>query len=376
MSLSTAFRPGGEFTVGAEDELLLVDADGNLATGDHGPLITELDSRVGPAAASREVYASQVEFNTPVCADAAELAESLRQCRSALADAGQQALGVAIHPAAEAGRFEFTRSERYDGIAAAFGGVIRTPTAAFQVHVGLPDELALVAAYRGIRNQIPVLRALSAGSPFWHGLDSGLASARSALLRSYPRGGLPPVIRSYGEYEARVEEHMLAAGVADYTYICWEMRPHPWLGTLEVRAMDAQCSLDHAAGLTALVQGLVRYAVEHPPRVDVPPAVLAENDFSALRHGLEARVHDVDGRMRPLGDVAALVIGRARSVLAAEGKDTALDALEARLHGEGEYERQRRIHATEGMRGLLADLAARTAGAALDTTSGDRAGVR
>ena len=52
----------------------------------------------------------------------------------------------------------------------------------------------------------------------------------------------------------------------DYTFICWDARPHPRFGTLEVRLMDAQCSLERAAGLSALVQGLARYAVEHPAR--------------------------------------------------------------------------------------------------------------
>jgi carboxylate-amine ligase len=362
-SRDTTFCPGGEFTVGAEDELLLVDADGQLASGETATAMEALDrDRLGGASVSREVYASQVEFNTPVCPDAEAVAECLHRCRSALRAAGHRAVGTGLHPTAELGRVEFTRAERYDAIVAAFGGVLRTPTSAFQVHVGLPDQELLVAAYRGIRNQLPVLRALAAGSPFWHGRDSGLASARAAIIRSYPRGGIPPVVRSYGEYEARVAEQTRALEVPDYTYLCWDARPHPRLGTLEVRVMDAQCSLDHAAGLVALVQGLARSSVERPPRRDLPSAVLAEQDFRAIRHGLDTCIVDVDGTSRPLREVASHAIEQARAVLGPEGKDGPLGALSARLSGEQEPDRHRRIHQRDGMGHLLHDLVSRTTG--------------
>jgi glutamate---cysteine ligase / carboxylate-amine ligase len=77
------------------------------------------------------------------------------------------------------------------GIVAEFAGLFRTPTSAFQVHVGLPSPQTALLAYRGLRNRLSVLRALGAGSPYWHGRDSGLASAHSAIMRSYPRTTAP-----------------------------------------------------------------------------------------------------------------------------------------------------------------------------------------
>ena len=74
------------------------------------------------------------------------------------------------------------------GIVAEFAGLFRTPTSAFQVHVGLPSPQTALLAYRGLRNRLSVLRALGAGSPYWHGRDSGLASTRSAIMRSVPAG--------------------------------------------------------------------------------------------------------------------------------------------------------------------------------------------
>jgi carboxylate-amine ligase len=268
-----AFRPGGEFSVGVEDELLLVDHDGQL-DGDSAALIAELSRHgLGASTATPEIFLSQVEFNTPVCHDAATVGSHLARCRSALSAVGQPAMAAGVHPTAQLGRFARTRSPRYDALAAEFAGLLRTPTSAFQVHVGVPDTTALLAAYRCIRNGLPVLRALSAGSPYWHGMDSGVATTRAAIIRSYPRVGFPPLLRSYGEYEAVVWEEMAAAEVDDYTLVCWEVRPHPRFGTLEVRVMDAQPSVQLATGLVALVQGLARQAVEDPPAMDLSPAV-------------------------------------------------------------------------------------------------------
>jgi glutamate---cysteine ligase / carboxylate-amine ligase len=226
------FRPGGDFTVGVEDELHLVDADGELG-GDSAKLIASLD-RQGLAGntATPEIFLSQIEFNTPVCRDADSVGVHLTRCRSVLAASGQLAVATGVHPTAELGRFERTRSPRYDALAAEFAGVLRTPTAAFQVHVGMPDKDSLIAAYRGIRNNLSVLRALSASSPYWHGSDSGLASARAAIIGSYPRVGVPPRLCSYDEYETAVRDEMNAAEIPDYTLVCWEVRPHPRFGTL------------------------------------------------------------------------------------------------------------------------------------------------
>jgi carboxylate-amine ligase len=126
--------------------------------------------------------------------------------------------------------------------------------------------------------------------------------------------------------------------------------------------MDAQCSLEHAAGLVALVQGLVRRAAESPAEPDIPSTVLDESDFRAVRFGLDARVVDVDGRMRPLRELAAELVRDAQEALGSGGTAAPLDDLAQRLQGEPEYERQRRLHAGGGMPALLDDLRQRTCG--------------
>lgn len=356
-----AFVPGGEFGVGVEDELMLVDDVGQLMGESAVQLVADLQRRhVGPGAVVGEVYADQVEVTTPVCRGGDDVLANLTGLRSSLVSGGARILSAGVHPTAALGGVVTTSSSRYDRIVDEFAGLLRTPTAALQVHVGLPDEPGLMRAYRGLRQRLPLLRALSAGSPFWHGRDSGLATARSAIIRSYPRHGVPPLLRTWDDYVTRTEAVLAAAEADDPTYVWWDLRPRPRIGTLEVRVMDAVPSASLAAGLAALVQGIARRAVESPDTLDLSDDVLAVNDERVTRNGLDTRVVDVDQELRPLREVAARVLAEAREVLAGDGLAAPLEAIEERLAAEPEPDRQRRVVATQGMPSLLEDLVART----------------
>ena len=340
---------------------MLVDARGELLGVEGAQLVDSLRCRTAAGAVvTGEVYVDQVELNTPVCRGADEVWRSLRDLRAAVAVGGARLLASGVHPTAPLGGAVLASSSRYDRIRDEYAGLLRTPTAALQVHVALPDPATAMLAYRGLRHQVPLLRALAAGSPFWHGVDSGLASSRSALLRSYPRTTVPPLLRSWEEYVARTEAILEAAEAPDHTYVWWDLRVRPLLGTIEVRMMDAVPSLAAVAGLTALVQGIARCAVEAPDPLDLPDEVLAVNDHRACRYGLETRIVDVDGTMRPLREVAVRALADARVALAADGLDAPLDAVEAMLVGPSEPERQRAVVRDRGLRGLVQDLVIRT----------------
>jgi glutamate---cysteine ligase / carboxylate-amine ligase len=355
------FVAGGDFTVGVEEELMLVDDAGELLGAAGASLVDALRVRASRhGAVTGEVYVDQVELNSPPCRDAETVAVSLRELRRSVLERGARILAAGVHPTAALGGAVTAPSARYDRIVHEYAGLLRTPTAALQVHVGLPDADAAMRAYRGLRHRSSLLAALAAGSPYWHGVDSGLASSRSAILRSYPRTTVPPLLRSWEDYVARTHALMTAAEVPDHTYVWWDVRPRPLLGTLEVRVMDAVPSLSAVAGLAALVQGIARRAVEAPDPVDLSDDVLAVNDHRVARHGLDARVVDVDQSLRPIREVAGRVLAEVRAVLAPDGLDGPLDMVEAMLVGESEPDRQRRLVATGGMPALLDDLVART----------------
>lgn len=358
----TSFHWGSEFTVGVEDELMLVDSRGELV-GSQAAVLHATLQRVLPVpdAATGEIFAEQLELRTPVCADGDEIARSMAALRRAVAAAGVGTMAVGVHPTALLGTAATATSARYDRIVDELAGLLRTPTAATQVHVGLPDPEAAIRAYRGLRNRLFLLRALAAGSPYWHGRDSGLASARSAITRSYPRVTQPPPLRDWDEYRDVTARLLAASDMPDYTYVWWELRPQPRLGTLEVRTMDAQHSVARVAGLTALVQGLARHAVEVPDLDDLPDDVLTANDHRACRYGLETTVMDLDGRVRPLRGLAVAALDDARRMLASDGLDRPLEVVESMLSEPSEPARQRQLCEEQGMQALLDDLLRRTA---------------
>lgn len=356
-----AFCRGGEYTVGAEEELMLVDGDAQLLGADAVAVLDAVPDKVSQDGLVKgEIFQDQVELSTRVCADAEELIGSLRALRSSLIEAGVRPMAVGVHPSAGFDSALMATSLRYDRTVDEYAGLFRTPTASLQVHVGMPSPGAALLAYRGLRNRLSLIRALAASSPYWHGYDSGLASARSAITRSYPRTTVPPVLRSWDEYAEMTARITAATEVPDYTYVWWEMRPQPPLGTLEVRVMDAQHSLAAIAGLTALIQGLARHAVEVPDIDDLPDDVAAANDFRACRHGLDTRILDLDGSLRPLREVAVRALAEARSMLAPDGLDAPLEVVESMLVDPLEPARQRRLCEEHGMSALLADLVSRT----------------
>ncbi len=356
------FASGGEFTVGAEEELFLLDDSNRLAPQGSETLVRSVQqaARALPGTVSQELFAAQIEFATGICTSAEAIVPQLASLRSALRAAGGRGLAAGLHPAAPFGEAVLTSAPRYELIGNDLAGLLRTPTSAFQVHVGLPDESTALLAYRGIRHRLAIIQALASTSPFWHSRDSGMASARWAVIASYPRGGVPPVLHTWQEYTALTRATATAARNADLTQVWWDARLRPMLGTIEVRVMDAQPSLWDAAGLTALVQGLVRHAVENPVTVDVPSSVLSENNFRVARHGLETTVVALDGCHRSVRELAYEAIRDARATLAEDGFDEPLASVEKMLRDQPEYQRQRRLHDRSGTASVVEDLVSRS----------------
>ena len=225
----------------------------------------------------------------------------------------------------------------------------RTPEAALHVHVGMPDAETAISVYNGLRRHLPLLVGLAANSPWWFGRDSGLASARWALVRSYPGRGIPPAFDSWDQYAEHLARVADAGGPSDYTLVWWDIRPHPRFGTVEIRELDAQAALDDSVALAALTQALARREAE-APAADLPPAeAIGWSCFRAARDGLEAEVLH-EGRLTP--------VSAAARDLAAELDLPELEELVARGGGA---RRRRDAHARGGTEEMLRDLVAETA---------------
>jgi carboxylate-amine ligase len=234
----------------------------------------------------------------------------------------------------------------------------REPTMAQHVHVAVPDADAAVRALDGLRGALPVLLALSANSPYWHGSDSGFASLRTPVFSMFPRVGIPRRFARYGEYVATVAAMLRSRAIPDPGFLWWDARLRPHLGTLEVRVPDAQSRLLDVAALAALVQCLVRRYAEGGRAYAPPTELLAENRFLASRDGLEARL--LDDR-RPSGRRAArAALAELLEYCAPQARELGCEAELAdagALAADPGYARQRRFAERRGPRALVARLA-------------------
>jgi carboxylate-amine ligase len=355
-----AFGRAAPFALGVEEELLLVDP----GTGELAHVASGLLPGLAPEAGTIEpdVYEALVELASPISRNAIEGTRALEALRADVRAAGGTPLGGGIHPAGPFGEAPHVESPRYRVIGDQMRGLLRrTPTCALHVHVGMPDPETAIRACNRMRAELPVLQALAAHSPFWHGLDSGFATARAQLFRGYPRADIPRPFDDWADYRAATDEIVSAAGVADYTFLWWDIRPHPKLGTLEIRAMDAQARLSSVCGLAALVHGLATAAAEEgdgaPP---VAREVLIESSFRAGRDGLAATVWH-DGAMRPVRDLAAAAVERARPYAREVGAEAALEEIGRILRDGNGADRMRAAHAEGGMQRVLERLSAESA---------------
>jgi carboxylate-amine ligase len=229
--------------------------------------------------------------------------------------------------------------------------ILRAAEAALHVHVGMPGGDAAVRGFNGLRRWLPLFRGLAASSPFWFGRDSGLASARWALVRPYPGRGIPRPVADLSEYERTLAQARLGGGPEDYTLIWWDVRLHPRLGTIEVREMDGQSRLADVAALAALVQGLARHEAESSAD-PVASDAIEWSAFRAARDGLEAEILLGD-RLVPLREAARAAVELASPHARESGSENSLEGIERILTEGNGADRQRRAFGSGGMDAVL-----------------------
>jgi carboxylate-amine ligase len=347
-----------------EEELFLVDP----VTGRQTSASAAVRDRLGPVAGTveRELHACQIELITDVCRNAGEAINALAVLRRAVVATGAGILGSGTHPSAIEGEAEITDKERYERIHSLLGDAVATPVGGLHIHVGMPDADTAIRVFNGLRPYLPLLQALGANSPFRHGRDTGLASAREVTIRGWPRSGVPRAMHDFADFCAVIRRLARAADVPDYTWFWWKMRPHPRLGTVEIRALDAQTSLQDTAGLVALTHCLARHAAQADPGPDPPAEVLEEGAFRAARFGVNADLPDHEGRLRPVRELLDEALGLAGDYAEELQCVDELATLPKLLeHGAGAA-RQRAVYEIAGMDALLRELTELTGGAGSD----------
>jgi carboxylate-amine ligase len=347
------FGESDPFTVGLEEELLLVDRD----TLQLAHVADRILPKTGMPAerVDHEAFLAEIEVRSMPCGSVADAVAQLHEGRSAAIQAGATLMGAGLHPDARLFDVELVPTERYERVERQMQGLIkRTPECALHVHVGMPDTDAAVAAMNGLREWLPLLHGLGANSPFWFGSDSGMASSRAAVIRAYPGRGIPPVLRSWDQYLGCLDAVRAGGGPTDHTMVWWDARPQPRLGTVELREIDEQTDLESAAAIAALGRAIARRAVEEQVTHPAPEQALHWSSFRAARDGLDAEIY-FDGGPRPLREVATAVLDRIGS-----DADPEIEGIERIVREGGGADRQRAAFAAGGMAGLLRHLARAT----------------
>jgi carboxylate-amine ligase len=353
------FGAAAPFKLGVEEELFLVDPPSLRL---QQPVENTVDwAPPAAGAVMGEICDGVVELVTPVCEHASEATRTLRELRAGVLASGAGALlGVGVHPTAEFGEVVHRRGPRYDPISFGTRSLLRQSTyCGVHIHVGMPDPETAIVAYNGMRKWIPLLQALSANSPFWHGRDSGLASTRTVICHSVPRTGLPRAFRDWEDYEHTVHELLGAADTTDEGAVWWDMRPHRRLGTLELRVLDAQSSLSDLEALVALVHCLVVHEAITADSANPSPEVLGESTFRALRDGTDATI-SLGGPLRPVREHAMHAFHLAQGYAGRLGCRHGVAQITRLLAQGNGAVRQRNAHDRGGMRGVLEHLARET----------------
>ena len=298
---------GPSYTLGIEEELMIVDAETLDLTNSIEGLLTDLQGADAEGEVKPELMESVCEIATTPCENAAEAGRQLdllRRTVSSVAAKRGLAIGAAgTHPFAMWEDQRIVSRPRYRDLIAGLQFVARQELIfGIHVHVGLDDPDKAIHVTNGMRVHMPLLLALSANSPFWRADQTGLLSTRTPIFRAFPRVGIPPRYEDFEDWSRRIEFMVGCKVIADYTYLWYDVRPHPRFGTVEIRVMDSQTRLEHTVALAALAQAMVKELAEHfesgQELSRYPYEMLDENKWLAARHGLEGELVDLPDRGR------------------------------------------------------------------------------
>jgi glutamate---cysteine ligase / carboxylate-amine ligase len=354
---------GPNYTIGIEEELMILDAQSlELSNSIETMLEATSEGAVRP-----ELMESVLEIATAPHANIAEAGQELRalrrQVRETAATKGLAIGSAGTHPFALWEEQRIVARPRYRDLISALRFVARQEIIfGAHVHIGIdgPDKAIHVA--NGMRVHIPLLLALSANSPFWRADATGLASTRTPIFRAFPRVGIPPYYDGWADYEQRIEFMCASGTIEDYTYLWFDVRPHPNLGTVEIRVADAQTRVDHTLAIAALVQAMVKELSEHfdegTELAHYPYEMLDENKWLAARHGLEGELVDLPSQERVgTKQLARRVLDRMKGHAEDLGSDRELEGINDLLQRGNGAQRQVVVYeANHDLREVMAEI--------------------
>ena len=141
---------------------------------------------------------------------------------------------------------------------------------------------------------------------------------------------------------------MRGGAIEDYTYMWWDVRPHPNFGTVETRVFDQQTTLDHTVALAALTIALAHHMSafydDERPLVESPTELIDDNKVRAAVGGMDGRLIDFwRGEQVPAEEMARGLLDVLADDAAELGCTAELELVEDLLGGNTGAHRQLRF---------------------------------
>lgn len=356
----------GEYTIGVEEEVMLISGASNALANRIDSVMPRLPEEVVDRV-TPETHGSAVELRTGVHSSVEEAMEEITFLRRSLKDTLDglklRAAGAGTHPFARWEEIVVSAGARYQFVHGSMRELARRePTFALHLHVGISDPESAIRVHNQMRVHLPLLLAISANSPFWQGRDTGLSSARTPLFQAFPRVGIPRPFHSYEQYVEEVDLMIRTDAIPEATFLWWDVRPQPSLGTVEIRIMDSQTRTEDTAALVALTRCLVRYELTESQltirNIDAQE-IISENRFLAARDGIEAELIDAEKETRtPVREIVASIFPQLLSHAQDLGCVAELEHLSELAHQNGAVRQRtisREVPSLAQMVGILAD---------------------
>src|ERR1700727_3473911 len=206
-----------------------------------------------------EMHQSVVEVGTRICRTITEARDDLYDLRRQMIHITEEhdlvLVAGATHPFADWSAQDIYPDERYERVVEDLQQVARANLIfGLHVHVGIEDKETAIRVMNSMRYFLPHILALSTNSPFWMGIQTGYKSYRCKVFERFPRTAIPDVFANWAEYETFVNLLVKTHCIDNGKKIWWDIRPHPFFNTLEVRVCDIPIRLDETPPIAALIQ--------------------------------------------------------------------------------------------------------------------------
>jgi carboxylate-amine ligase len=359
--VAISWNPSRGPTLGIEWELQLIDAQSRLLRQDADEVLAALpglDASGEHPQIRHELMQSTVEIVTGVCSTVSEakadLGKTIEELQRIAEDRSILLACAGTHPVSNWRDAKMAPIARYAELVEQMQWLARRiQTFGVHVHVGLRDGSKAIPVVNALAAYLPHFLALTASSPFWNGQDTGLASTRAIIFGDLPTAGPPHRLSGWGEFEDYMDTLLRARTIRSIKEVWWDIRPHPDLGTVEIRMFDGLPTAREVGMVAALSQSLVQLfdaQIDRGYRLPSPSSwVVRDNKWRATRYGLDATViTDESGTTAPLRDELYELVRELEPVADRLGCLEELRVASEVLEYGASYERQRAVLAHVG----------------------------